>query len=631
MTDRTNPIAVSDTLIKAEKSCLNEFGRALFYAGIQEPVQSVSQLLDHVPGVHLEDKVCFMDAPIPADFGSRTWHAQTIGSAVGKLAPFLLTAAGVKALSSKPAAGAALLSQRSSLGLSLKEAALTGFLADAVFRPTIGKEDWIYQRLHNGSTGAIMFTAMTAGSLGLSELAKGSAMKRAGLSGLLMNPAFAGAISGIPGGLLSAEMEALHSKGRLANAQELGQSAYSTALVGGSLGAINQYGARMGEKLALSGTRGAKPTPEIVSDGPPVIKPAGERVTDAPPELKLAVERASDVPPELKLAVERARNVPPELKPAAETASGARPGTKLAGAEGHLELRPEQVKVVNAAVESISAQLRVGGESPGHFFSGGFNAREFLKARNYLVRHGLLEDGAPLSAVDHPAAALTSIFGTNWKPWLDLMATRGVDPLEAASCLPLRSSVHHAGLAEFLFEHAKPARTEGRFYDHNDLVSLLGDVAHKWTEVKPADTSLPLDDIAFRLTERMSRREFLPLKDKLIGTRLSGDQTSGEIIAFTPNNPKVGSLCFRCEGAEARVGLLSVEPMYRRLGLGQLLMRSVERHVPPGSRFLTLDVAAENIPARNLYAGLGFVRAADLPADASVLRLINSIHPKTRQ
>ena len=99
----------------------------------------------------------------------------------------------------------------------------------------------------------------------------------------------------------------------------------------------------------------------------------------------------------------------------------------------------------------------------------------------------------------------------------------------------------------------------------------------------------------------------------------------------------VGFVLARDLGGETEILSIGVLPGCRRRGIGRALLVAVfaetERR---GGDSVVLEVAADNDPARRLYAGLGFVAAgrrpryysrASGPADALILRRMTSAEP----
>jgi ribosomal-protein-alanine N-acetyltransferase len=87
-----------------------------------------------------------------------------------------------------------------------------------------------------------------------------------------------------------------------------------------------------------------------------------------------------------------------------------------------------------------------------------------------------------------------------------------------------------------------------------------------------------------------------------------------------------GFILARAVGDEAEILTLAVIPAARRKGIAGDLVRFAARHAQSlGARALFLEVAASNVPAHELYAGLGFAAAGRRRAyfgaeDADVLK-----------
>jgi [ribosomal protein S18]-alanine N-acetyltransferase len=94
----------------------------------------------------------------------------------------------------------------------------------------------------------------------------------------------------------------------------------------------------------------------------------------------------------------------------------------------------------------------------------------------------------------------------------------------------------------------------------------------------------------------------------------------------------VGVAFLQAAGGEAEVLSIGVRPSECRLGLGRrLLAAALSRLIAVGVTRVSLEVAVDNVAARRLYAGLGFVLAGRRPGyyrrdstpavDAAILRL----------
>jgi ribosomal protein S18 acetylase RimI-like enzyme len=541
----------------SDTSVVSEFGRALAYSALQEPMIAVAQLIDHVPGFDLEKRCHFMDSPEAATFGSAKWHAQSIGSVIGKLAPILLCQT---AANSALREGETLLSKRCTIGLSLRQAAVTGFIADAVFRPTAGQENWLSDRMLNGALGSLKFTTMAGTSLAIGTFAKCNLLKGTAGESLLTNVFVSGALGGFTGGVLSSQMELLLNEHQLMSNQQLWENGYAGALTGAFLGAANKPFSNFNNQRSVESVN-KRLDPSIAAQG-------------------------SD-----QLSLDKVIT------------------------SNHAHLQPQQLEVLQLSARSLAVELKRTGLNPAEFFGANFDASSFLKARSHLLREGAIEEGAGEAAVSRPAAALTSIFGSRWRVWLDQMAAAGSQRIDAASALPLRPAAMSKGLAEYLIERSEPTTYCAKNFDHNDVVGLLGDIAHKWNSVKAADLALSIDDLAFQLTEGSSRDAFRAQRDKLVVFKTDGILqgfhkgaeifTQGEILASTKND-RAGSLCFKCEGTEAQVVLLGVEAKYRQLGIAQSLLSKMESVISPDATSVSLFVASDNYAAINLYSRVGY-------------------------
>lgn len=234
---------------ESHNSFLGDFVHSAAYSAVQEPINGLTQIADAVFHTKLLPNVQFISAPEQTQFGSANWHAQQVGGAAGMLLPFLLVGKGVKGLTgSATAVESGLLSQRSMIGLTVKEAALTGFTYDAFLKPSEYKEgsltSFLGSRALNGATGAATFTALSLSGLGITGLAETKFAQQMRVSSFLKNEAVAGVLSGVPAGIVSAELHALQAGKPVPSWEDLGQTVYGFSMVGGFLGAghsINRY------------------------------------------------------------------------------------------------------------------------------------------------------------------------------------------------------------------------------------------------------------------------------------------------------------------------------------------------------------------------------------------------------
>lgn len=230
---------------------LNDFGRAVAYSAVVEPILGASQIIDKAIGTEYGStaEVFFkglgVSAPRPVEFGTPEWGVEQLGSAVGMMLPFMavskvtkgiVTTFAGEARIAKGMSDIAILSRASFASVAQKEivlAAATGFAYDALLRPSQQSkgETFIGSRVEAGLHGAIMFGSLTASNVWL---------HRQGLA----NPIGAGILSALPAGLISAEAHAL-SNGKLAPTwREMKESVAGLAFVGGTLGGVHLLAAQ---------------------------------------------------------------------------------------------------------------------------------------------------------------------------------------------------------------------------------------------------------------------------------------------------------------------------------------------------------------------------------------------------
>lgn len=192
-------------------------------------------------------KLQIIDAPSEAQFGSAKWHLQTIGGAVGMIAPFMLARSGSKAVLGR----AGLAYEASSLvaptanmitkarQLAVLESAASGFVFDSVMRPVADSEGNFWAaRLKHGTVGALTFGGLTASSIGFKSAAS-SLLKEGAAKTVLESNISNAVVSGVPAGLINAEANSLLFNGKLATGRELGESVYTMSVAGAGLSALH--------------------------------------------------------------------------------------------------------------------------------------------------------------------------------------------------------------------------------------------------------------------------------------------------------------------------------------------------------------------------------------------------------
>lgn len=278
-------------LLHVEKtnSALEEFARTAAYAGIQQPISGVAQLVDRTVGSKIESKLHMIAPTKEAKFGTTLWHAQAAGGAVGTLLPFMVSTSMAKGII-MPKPGCAALASEARLGLTLREAATAGAINDSLFRPVDPKKGFWQERLLNGGTGALSFTVITASSVGLTRLSQNKSFA------ILKNPIAAGVISGVPAGIVGANLESLHHNKRLATTSETLKSIYQMSFAGGFLAGQQKFlekGAKVDQKQTVEA-----PFPELV----PIFKTA-EATKQAHTDKVVAKVTEKDAPPVFAIKV----------------------------------------------------------------------------------------------------------------------------------------------------------------------------------------------------------------------------------------------------------------------------------------------------------------------------------------
>lgn len=237
-----------------DSSLIKDFAQSALYAGVQTPIDGITQLVNHTADSELLPSVQLIDAPTQAEFGSASWHAQQVGGAAGMLIPFMavtkLTRGGMNKMgltAAESTVGAeGLWNARAKLAIA--ESGISGFIYDAALKPVApGEGNFWEARLKHGLTGAATFSTLTASSIGLRGLGSSALAKATGATGLLRNEVAIGALSGVPAGLVAAESNSLLTHGRHASAKDLAQSAYMMSFVGGALAGTHQLAGQPGK------------------------------------------------------------------------------------------------------------------------------------------------------------------------------------------------------------------------------------------------------------------------------------------------------------------------------------------------------------------------------------------------
>lgn len=278
------PLDATDTAKKVAQpedalSLVKLSGQAFLHSTIQSPMEGVTQLVNKVADREILPCPKLIEAPDPVQFGSKAWVAETVGSGLGMVAPFLLTEkvsgsmlnkAGIlpeqAALSGNLAAvnltGAG-VAEASGIGSAVKFAtpaarmAVSGALFGFVMTPSLDpSRDFWEQRGVSAASSAITFGAMGLASRGITagiesqmkvSLADSAIQSSAKGIGIRVGT---NAIGGAVGGVASAESNSLLSGKGFASQDEVMKSVASFMVTGAGLDAAHIAMSKGGEILA---------------------------------------------------------------------------------------------------------------------------------------------------------------------------------------------------------------------------------------------------------------------------------------------------------------------------------------------------------------------------------------------
>lgn len=255
----------------AHNSFIKELANSAVFAAVEQPALGLAQFISNDAMVSVKNGFSKLgiEAPDPAKFNSANWYAQNFGSAVGMVLPFVLTKKSLGRLGAfgeTAAVETSALSRQAAIGMSIKESAITGAVYGTLFTPSdqsarnAGLVSFLGDRAVSGVGSAATFATLTAGSLGVGKLAETSFASRFGLASALRSPIASGTLGGLPGGFVAAEYDAVARHRRLATSEELAESMYGMAVVGGAFGAASYLGRSRGsENLTVRPGRYEKP------------------------------------------------------------------------------------------------------------------------------------------------------------------------------------------------------------------------------------------------------------------------------------------------------------------------------------------------------------------------------------
>lgn len=213
--------------IDQDKSLTREvadFGQALFHSAIENPINGVTQIINHSTGANIPQLEIAGEVKNPS-----------IGAAAGTIAGGVLDYYLLSKMAG-PALGN--LGGQGMTGAALR-AGIVGGVYVGVLNPSDPTSDTFFKdRLTNGLVGAAGFAGMAAGGYYLSSTGKFAVPEMRTLSGSITY----GALSGAAGGVAQAEADAILRKHQiLPDAGDLIGTTFNMAAFGAAFGALN-YG-----------------------------------------------------------------------------------------------------------------------------------------------------------------------------------------------------------------------------------------------------------------------------------------------------------------------------------------------------------------------------------------------------
>ena len=217
-TPKTPVEAQPQSFLGSALTGLKDFSEGVFHGAVENPVNGVVQLADHMTGAKLPELHLTNDADD--------------NTTAGKIGSFLGTTADVVGLTL--ATGG--LGAGAGIAATATRLAITGAVIGGVFTPTDNNSKTFFEdRLKNAAVSGVAFAAMGAASAGLDSLAANAAVPAA--RSMLTNITL-GAVSGAAGGAAHAEANAVVNEGRaLPSAQSFVSDVGTYALLGGAMGA----------------------------------------------------------------------------------------------------------------------------------------------------------------------------------------------------------------------------------------------------------------------------------------------------------------------------------------------------------------------------------------------------------
>jgi hypothetical protein len=246
---------------------VSQFTDAALHAALQAPANGITQAIDGIAGTNLHDRVKnneWFAAPQEEKFGSLDWHVQQLGTAVGVAADFIVLNKGLKGLASglsglKAVGNSGIPARALSTFVSkpMVSATVAGGIYDGLFRESAGSENLLGSRLKQAGIGAATFATLSGTSSLLRSATASGVVGRGVTSRVLGSQTASGFLSGIPAGIVSAEL----SSGGQASFEDLYKSAYGFAFVGGTIGSAGSLANKVASRSTAGDIQGANHKP----------------------------------------------------------------------------------------------------------------------------------------------------------------------------------------------------------------------------------------------------------------------------------------------------------------------------------------------------------------------------------
>lgn len=286
-----NSAAAADPAADASKSLLDEFLSSAKHAAVQAPAEGLSQLSNHLLGTEFKPQL--VDRPEAAEFGTRAWHSQQLGGAVGMTPWFVgahyLTRGLSKSLTTPVSAETVSLMGRemSKRTLMLGESAFAGGLVGGFLEPTTGR-DLIQTRINNAMANGATFLAMgkvtqalDAGAISVQRRITGGFAENT--RSFLADRGRAAALAGFSGaavGPFDALLKVGINEHRLATWEEAMQAGYGFGFAGAGMGAFGP-----GRKRAPNGEHFTREPIKDSAGTTPITSDANARVRRSAAQL----------------------------------------------------------------------------------------------------------------------------------------------------------------------------------------------------------------------------------------------------------------------------------------------------------------------------------------------------------